>query len=117
MGGKKVELILHKPLTLQTKPAAANLFLGDLPRTKVLHSLVQKIITQSKNKALGTAHLQQCPPSPVPLPAGSRISSSYSPWGIRTAVFGAVAGCIAAAVRGPKTISRAPNSQQASVIV
>ena len=35
-----------------------------------------------KSKAPGTAHLQQCPPSRVPPAAGSRISSSYSPWGI-----------------------------------
>ena len=32
-----------------------------------------------KNKAPSTAHLQQCPPSPVPPADGSRVSSSYSP--------------------------------------
>ena len=50
-------------------------------------------------------------------PPGSRISSSYSPWGIRTAVFGAAAGYTAAAVRGPKIVTRAPKSQQYNVTV
>ena len=39
---------------------------------------------------------------PVPPADGGRISSSYSPWEIRTVVFGATIGCTAAAARGQK---------------
>ena len=57
-----------------------------------------------KNKAPGTTHLQQCPQSPVPPADGSRISSSYSPWGNRTSVFKAATGRTTAAVPGQKPI-------------
>ena len=59
-----------------------------------------QIIVHSKNKAPGTTHLQQCPSSPVPPADGSRISSSYPPWEVRTGVFRAAAGRTAAAARG-----------------
>ena len=61
-----------------------------------------QVIVHCKNKAPGTAHLQQWPPSPVPPADGSRISSSYSPWGLRTGVFKAAAGRTTAAVLDQK---------------
>ena len=68
-------------------------------------------LSERKAKKQGTGHNTPAAVTPV------TVSSSYSPWGIRTAVFGAAAGCTAAAVRGPKTVTGAPKSQQYNVTV
>ena len=46
---------------------------------------------------------------------GSRISSSYSPSGVRTGVFRAAAGCTAAAVGGQNLTPRAAYFENATV--
>ena len=60
----------------------------------------------------GTRHRTPGAVPPVTGTAGRHVSSSYSPWRMRTAIFGAAAGCTATALRGPKTVSPAPISQQ-----
>ena len=53
-------------------------WMGGVSRPRIFLSCPCPRSTAHKTEAPGTAHLQQCPPSPVTPADGSRISSSYS---------------------------------------